>query len=393
MIILPDQHQPKGKFLLPIKRREWLALSERQRIWGPSPSTYWQLTAYTHDRRKVWSGRFDDREDCDAFLYAVAHETIRYERELWRLPTPFWPDLPDGLIYECVTYTTLTTTGGGTNYTVPADWNSSNNTIHAIGAGGSGGAARGGSGNPRNAAGGGGGAYAAQTNVTLTPAASIPYVVGTAGTAIAISTNIATFGNAGTDSTFNTTTVVAKAGGGGEATVSTTDAAGGAGGLASASTGSTKFNGGTGGNATNDSGGWCGTGAGGAGGPGGAGANGTSSATVDTETAGGTGGNGSGGTGGIAGGGAGGNGTDITGSGVGSGGGGGGQIDNAAGATAGTGGNYGAGGGGCACTGVGTTTSGAGNKGVIVVAYTAALYIAWRTQFSEPDFSIKQVTH
>jgi len=59
--------------------------------------------------------------------------------------------------------------GGDATWTVPADWNSANNTIHVIGAGGR--ASPGTSTYDTNYAafGGGGGAYAAKVNVVLTP--------------------------------------------------------------------------------------------------------------------------------------------------------------------------------------------------------------------------------
>ena len=64
----------------------------------------------------------------------------------------------------------------GTNWSVPSDWNSSDNTIEVIGGGGAGGGASGYSG-----AGGGGGAYAKTANVSLAPSASVAYNIGAAG--------------------------------------------------------------------------------------------------------------------------------------------------------------------------------------------------------------------
>ena len=86
----------------------------------------------------------------------------------------------------------LTITGAGT-WTVPADWNNSNNKIEVIGGGGNGGTS-----------GGGGGAYARGANVSLTVGASIAYSVGTAaadswfsGTSVATSIVGAPAGAAG----------------------------------------------------------------------------------------------------------------------------------------------------------------------------------------------------
>lgn len=203
-----------------------------------------------------------------------------------------------------------------TSWTVPSDWNSSDNTIEVIG-GGSNGAA----------SGGGGGAYAKITNLSLTPGGSATYQVGAAGAS-------------GGDTYFNGsgTTCAAQS-------VCAKGASTATGGSAGSSIGSLTYSGGSGGAANG--------GGGGAAGPNGAGNNGSGNGG-----AGGSGDAGSGGAGGSAGGGAGGNGTewDAT---HGSGGGGGGN------GAAGAGGNYGAGGGG------GTKQGGvAGKQGLIVITYT-----------------------
>lgn len=108
-------------------------------------------------------------------------------------------------------------------------------TVEAWGAGGAGG---GSTSNSDGGGGGGGGAYSKSTGVSVS--GTIPVTVGTGG----VGDNGA--GNPGGDSSFNTSTVVAKGGVGGSVT-SGTGGPGGSGGLASASTGATKFNGGTGG--------------------------------------------------------------------------------------------------------------------------------------------------
>ncbi len=58
----------------------------------------------------------------------------------------------------------------GTTWTVPSDWNSSSNTVEAIGAGGSG-----------FGTGAGGGAYAQISNLTLTPGGTVAFQIGTPG--------------------------------------------------------------------------------------------------------------------------------------------------------------------------------------------------------------------
>ena len=140
------------------------------------------------------------------------------------------------------------------NWTVPADWNSTNNKIHVIGGGGAGATTA--SATIRRG-GGGGGAYSQISNLALTPGASITYRVG----------------GAAADSWFGATTCAASSvcakGGANGSTHS-----GGAGGSAAAGIGTIKFSGGSGGTASHN---YSSGGGGGAGGPNGNGANGTSS--------------------------------------------------------------------------------------------------------------------
>lgn len=163
-----------------------------------------------------------------------------------------------------------------TQWTVPADWNSSNNTIEVIGggAGGNGGAVG-------SVYGGGGGAYSKIANLTLTPGASVTYRIGSGGASGNPST-------AGGDTFFNrtagsantcadTSSVCAKGGSGSSS---------GTGGDAASGIGTVKYSGGNGGlNSTN-----AGGGGGGAAGPRGNGGNGGSS-----TSSGGPGGGGGGG--------------------------------------------------------------------------------------------------
>jgi len=112
--------------------------------------------------------------------------------------------------------------------------------VEAWGAGGAGGGRSYVSGDAAAGAGGGGGAYARKT-VTVTPAASYSVVVGAGGTGDSDS------GAVGGDSTFATTTVVAKGGFGGGGGSADQAESGGSGGQASASTGDVKYDGGNGG--------------------------------------------------------------------------------------------------------------------------------------------------
>lgn len=254
----------------------------------------------------------------------------------------------------------------GTSWTVPANWNSSNNSIEAVGAGGSGdlGTTAGISAGGNGGGGGGGGAYAKVSNVTLTPGNAISYVIG-AGGAIGFS--------ASTDTTFSNI-LVAKAG-----TNSSGGTTGGTGGVAASCTPSTgAFSGGSGGTGE---GAPSASGGGGAGGGGAAGKNGAgATGAPGLNSAGGNGGQGDnaqGGTGGVGGSGVGGvgnNGSEWTTAGSGGGGGGGAGGTVALGSHSGIGGLYGAGGGGGGGGGAtfrpgGNTTN--GQPGVIVITYAS----------------------
>jgi hypothetical protein len=128
----------------------------------------------------------------------------------------------------------------GSSWSVPADWNSSINTVHVIG-GGAGG--RSSIANNTGGGGGGGGAYSAASNLTLTPGASVDYAVGAGG-------NAGSTAQAGGATWFNGTGLglasVSAAGGGAPSL-----ATGGTGGGLAAGNGTTKTSGGNGGTVTN----------------------------------------------------------------------------------------------------------------------------------------------
>jgi hypothetical protein len=175
---------------------------------------------------------------------------------------------------------TVTFKTSGTSWTVPSDWNSSNNTIELIG-GGAGG-------NDANAneggAGGGGGEYRKLINQAYAPSEIITIQLGQGGTH-------GNGGIAGTDTTINATgngSVVGRAKGGlAAAANSATGGAGGTGG-----TGGTSNHGGSGGNSLVFAD--AAAGGGGAGGPNGIGAAG-GAATTNGSAVGGAGGGGNGG--------------------------------------------------------------------------------------------------
>lgn len=288
---------------------------------------------------------------------------------------------------------TLTT---GTSWTVPTDWNSSNN-VYLFGAGG-GGAGSYASGNNRaGGGGGGGGGYTAIANFITKSGSAISYIVGSGGSAGTAAGN----GGAGGSTTWNAGNYTAGGGGGG--TASTVPASsGGTGGTGSTYAGGTGGAGSFGTTASSGQGGGGGGGAGGSSGIGGNGGTGFGSTTSANNAGGGGGGNGGGTTGGnatsgVAGtggnnasgigggaantagavgggggggltttGGAGGAGIDLFNS-IGGGGGAGGANSTTA---PGAGGIYGGGGAGGGLATAGTTGAGsAGGQGLIVISY------------------------
>lgn len=208
--------------------------------------------------------------------------------------------------------------------------------VEAWGGGGNGGN---GGGTPSGGvcvSGGGGGAYAAITGFSVTPGSSYTVTVG---------------GSAG-DSSFNTSSVIAK---GGTSATGSNPGTPGTGGTAAASTGTTKFSGGNGGSAV--AGQSASGGGGGAAGPAGNGNNGTGGGSTGTYAPGGSGNNGSGGAGGTGGG------AGIAN--VNGGGGGSGGANNDGG---GNGGAPGGGGGG------GEDFGGTGASGQVRITYTLPTY-------------------
>src|SRR5438105_2792405 len=136
-MILPDRAMPATKLLLPQRRLEWDQPSARLSTFGERNQTKFCLSARLTDGFLVWRGWFEDREDVDAFLWALASGTLRFERALWDLPTPSCcPGLGEAISY-CLA--TVTFVASGTTFSIPSDWTSSN-IIETIGAGGNGGA-------------------------------------------------------------------------------------------------------------------------------------------------------------------------------------------------------------------------------------------------------------
>lgn len=379
MIILPDRNISHPKILMPMKRSFWSPSNyiSKDEFGNDTIRYRFIATIRYHDGKIAWRGTFEDRDDFDAFAFAYASGSLRYERELWKLSIPYWTPAPfeDLPILLAVTVILTSTTG---TYTIPGDWNSGDNIIHMIGAGGSGAAVFGPAFGMADAGGGGGGGYARQTNYPVDAGTSVSYGAGTGGSGRSAGTSsTATPGIAGGNTFFNGTSYAA-------APIGATGGNGGTGTFTSGAVISYAF-GGTGKGTVVYAGGFGGyigqnfvssnnaTGGGGAGGPNGAGNTAVtivSPSSSAVATTGGTGGNGSGGTAGAASTNgiapaAAGNGADIATS-YGSGGGGGGGVGNFGGA-GGTGGFYGGGGGGGA--GNGSSSSGAGRQGLIHITY------------------------
>jgi hypothetical protein len=355
--------------LLPMGDRHWRTPSQAQpkNIFGHENQTRFSATARFHDGYIVWRGWFDDRNDFDAFIRGIVTGLIHYERPLWRLPTPWWhPDIDAPLGYEFLTTQFITS---GATWPVPPDCVGVNNLsgefIDTIAAGGSGGM------NSSTGSGGSGGAWSRITTLALTPSGTINIGVGTGGAGYT-GASAGRNGNAGTDTWFNGSTLVAasvgaKAGGAGLSTGAAV-----AGGLASGrpnSGNTTGFNGGGSGAVTTSGA----TGGGGAAGLNGAGVS-SAGTSGGVATAGGNGDNGSGGAGSGAGSTSpGGTGTEYDGTSHGSGGGSGATV--AISAHVGAGGNYGAGSGGTDDP-ANTSVIGAGAPGLIVVRYTPFIPIS-----------------
>lgn len=396
MIILPDKNIPRSKFLIPIKNHEWKtsSLSQPKDMFGNENSTSFYVKAHLNDGHIVWVGKFQDRDDFDAFLFAIHTQTLPYEKELWTLPTPNWtPFIGENLVYSFFTVINLTTPTNTLSTTVlPSDFSGSFNTIHTIGGGGTGGVYF--FSGVRKAGGGGGGGYSKVINQNISGTQYYQIGAGAARKSYVAYTGNQTgvAGGAGSDTWFGNTTLAtslcgAKAGLGGAIGTISSSPAGGAGGAAASGVGSTKYSGGKGGSSGSTANFAFAGGGGGAGGPNGDGVA-AANLSSDGATNGGNGDANYGGAGGVAGGGDGAWGGEITawwsvniggGSGtVGSGGGGGGYRVADGVATgqswyAGDGGYYGGGGGGLVLNVPGTLYSGLGGQGIVIISFVSKM--------------------
>ena len=179
----------------------------------------------------------------------------------------FYSNLPAGVTAaSCGPLTTqVILLTSGSSWTVPADWNNSNNSIEVIGGGGGGGNS------PGNPSAGGGGAYSKVVNIMLNPGSTTRYAIGFGGGATGAGGD--TYFCTGTSSCTwigDSSVIVGAKGGSGGRSLS---GAGGPGGDAGSGIGIVRYSGGTGGSTPTK--GWSG-GGGGAAGANGNGGNGAS---------------------------------------------------------------------------------------------------------------------
>ncbi|HZD61401.1 MAG TPA: IPT/TIG domain-containing protein [Xanthobacteraceae bacterium] len=373
MIILPDRNIARAKYLMPMHRRAWQSPGKHIHFQT------WIAQAYRADHSMVWQGHFEDREDADEFMWAIATGNIRQDKYLQRLPI-YCPDFDPRMLDDpSIGYNLVSNIGigGGSGWGVPGDcsgiFGRAGEFVDVIGGGGSGTARC--MQSAGNATGGGGGAFARiYYGGVYAPGSTVPLVVGGGGGGVAAGQYSTANGNGGGYTSWNNNQALAYGGNGGVSSNYPNAAGSAAGGNADAGAGAVRYHGGRSGSGNVTSSGSGGTGGGGAGGPGGGGNIGGDTASTGAQpTAGGSGGGGGGGAGG---GPAGANTAGPSGQGGegyeygpwGSGGGSGGLYSSIGNGSSGRGGYYGGGSGGVTCV-TSNATTGAGGQGLIVVRY------------------------
>jgi len=374
MIILPDRNITRQtKYLKPIPRNQWYG----PHPYGPDVNLHfqtWVAQAFRSDRSMVWHGHFEDRDDADAFMWALYSGTLKTDPYLKRLPvycytfdqrqipircpSGFDPDMLDdlGIMYNMVTNIGIGPSSG--TWTAPGDCyglaSRAGEFVDCIGPGGGGA----GSNLGTQAGGGGGGGAARLYNLALSPSQGVSFGVGAGGGGGANASGAGGSAHTWFYSTVNPG-VQGNAGGGGVTGNYPAIGTGGGGGGANA--GAIGWAGGRGGQTLSVNPGSTACGGGGAAGPAGAGSQGGDTNTGGTATAGGAG-----------------NGGQIGANGTGNyygpwgPGGGGNGVWSAANGNVGLGGGQYGGGGGAGCGGGSTSYTGygaAGGHGLIVIRY------------------------
>lgn len=382
--------KPYETLVLPKTRRlEWREPSARRTLDGIENRTWFSLNAFTSDGVRFWRGWFEDYDDADAFMIALARHKCSGDimpASIRRLPVAstyphtfvvqsWWPARYEGewrpefkelpLSYQFLTQEFLTSpTGSNQTWNRPANFDQASSLFAAIGGGASG--SSGFQTGNCNCTGGGGGSYGAIT--AFAAGATETYQIATGGAAVSrtAGSNGITAGNGGGDTWIGDTAFATAdvggeggtAGGGAASNTTTTASAGGT----TGGPGTTEFAGGASGRKTASATGRSATGGGGGAGPSGAGGQGVDVAT-SIASAGGTANNGT--TAGGAVGAAGNNGSEWTSAGSGSASGG--QVGTNA--TSLAGGLYG-GASGSSCSNSGNANTGAGGQGIVYIEFT-----------------------
>jgi hypothetical protein len=183
MIILPDRNLARSKYLPPMHRRIW------QRRWQGDAHIHfqtWVAQLYRPDHSMVWQGHFEDREDADEFMAALASGIIKQDGYLRRLPI-YCPDFDPELLRDpSISYNMVTNIGIGPSsgtWTGPGDFwgvrGRAGEFVDCIGPGG------GGAGTPAlyTAVGGGGGGFARRSSgfPDMWPGYGVGFGVGNGG--------------------------------------------------------------------------------------------------------------------------------------------------------------------------------------------------------------------
>ncbi len=248
MIILPDRNIARAKYLMPMLYRDWRKpLSWEGKDTSNVLGIYFLVQAWRADKRVVWTGRFEDREDADEFLYAIATGSLLKDKYIQRLVQPMpWSgyresDFDPAMLYdETIHYNMVTQIGIGASsgvWTAPGDCyglrDRAGEIADVISGGGGGGSGSGG----YSAAGGGGGGFARITSYGMSPGQQFSYgIAGGAagGTGDGYSAYAANGASAGASWFISGGVLAANGGGAGNATTQTTTGGGGGAGYAGA---------------------------------------------------------------------------------------------------------------------------------------------------------------
>jgi glycine rich protein len=174
----------------PPRRYDSTVDRDQQILWPDDPAPNPPASGVPNPQRKGFTGRWGPRVASD----------METRRTGMRFPN-FWLLFFEEMVRSARPSNVQFLTAGSGTWTVPADWNNSNNTVECIG-GGAGGT---GSWTDNNVggSGGGGGAYARSANLNLTPGASVTYNVGAGSAGGPSAAGGSSSASAGGDTWFN----------------------------------------------------------------------------------------------------------------------------------------------------------------------------------------------